>query len=80
MILTFTGSRWSDLKCVAMLHEFGSGPLLFLLCINDICNASDKFHFFLFADDTIILGTHKKTQLVYTQVSREFVNLQNCFS
>ena len=30
-------------------------PLLFLLYINDITEASNKFNFFLFADDTNLL-------------------------
>ena len=46
-------------------------PVLFLLCINDICNVSDKFNFILFADDTTILGTHGNTHLLYTQVNRD---------
>ena len=30
------------------------GPLLFLLCINDISNSSEILKFFLFADDTTV--------------------------
>jgi hypothetical protein len=33
------------------------GPLLFLIYINDICNASKLFHDILFADDTSLIGT-----------------------
>ena len=47
------------------LHRY-LGPLLFLLCINDICNVSDKFKLILFADDTTILGTLKNTIIIYT--------------
>ena len=38
------------------------GPVLFLLCIIDICNVSNIFKFILFADDTTILSTHKDTK------------------
>ena len=34
---------------------FVTGPLLFLIYINDIHNSSAKFSFFLFADDTNLL-------------------------
>ena len=33
------------------------GPLLFLIYINDLCNASKAFHATLFADDTSLSGT-----------------------
>ena len=33
------------------------GPLLFLIYINDLCNASKAFHATLFADDTSLIGT-----------------------
>ena len=32
------------IKC-GIPQETIYGPLLYLLCINDICNVSDKFHF-----------------------------------
>ena len=35
------------------------GPLLFLLYINDICNASNALELVLFADDTNIFFSHK---------------------
>ena len=35
------------------------GPLLFLLYVNDIYSGSNKLNFYLFADDTNILYSHK---------------------
>ena len=35
------------------------GPLLFLLYVNDIFSSSNKLNFYLFANDTNILYTHK---------------------
>ena len=35
------------------------GPLLFLLYVNDIYSSSNKLNFYLFADDTNILYSHK---------------------
>ena len=33
------------------------GPLLFILCINDLHMASDKFKAILYADDTALVST-----------------------
>ena len=51
-------------KCLCGVPQ-GSvlGPLLFLLYINDICVSSSKFSFYLFADDTSILYSHKNIRL-----------------
>ena len=35
------------------------GPLLFLLYVNDMYSSSNKLNFYLFADDTNILYSHK---------------------
>ena len=34
------------------------GPLLFILCINDIANVSNIFKINLFADDSSLIHTH----------------------
>ena len=36
-------------------------------------------NFISFADDATILSTHKNTQLLYSHVNRELVNLHNFF-
>ena len=51
------------------------GPLLFLLYINDIVKASNKFNFFLFADDTNLLYAHKNLKLLETTVNEELIKV-----
>ena len=53
------------------------GPLLFLLYVNDIQNCSDKFKFFLFADDTNVLYAHKDLKAPESIVNAELHNLYN---
>ena len=47
------------------------GPLLFLLYVNDIHSSSDKFDFFLFADDTNLLYQEKILKSLETTVNKE---------
>ena len=50
---------------------FNSGPLLFTLYINDICNISDFVDFILFADDTTIISAHRDMGVLYRHVNIE---------
>ncbi|CAB4000957.1 Hypothetical predicted protein [Paramuricea clavata] len=47
------------------------GPLLFLIYINDICESSEIFKFFLFADDTNLLYADKDLKMLETVVNAE---------
>ena len=51
------------------------GPLLFLLYINDIQESSDKFSFYLFADDTNILYSDKNLKSLEFSVNQELNNV-----
>ena len=51
------------------------GPLLFLLYINDITNCSDKFNFYLFADDTSILCSNRNLKSLELEVNTELNKL-----
>ena len=51
------------------------GPLLFLLYINDLCEASDALEFILFADDTNVFFSHKNPELLMHKVYIELCKL-----
>ena len=69
----------SDFKDVLTGVPQGSilGPLLFLLYINDIYQSSELLNFFLFADDTCILFSHKNKQYAEMVINRELVKLSD---
>ena len=52
------------------------GPLLFLLHINDIYNASHELKFYLFADDINLLYCDKNLKSLEIAVNEELVNVQ----
>ena len=51
------------------------GPLLFLIYINDIYNASDKLAFYLFADDTNLLFADRNFKCLEIVVNEELMNV-----
>ena len=51
------------------------GPLLFLIYINDIHNSSDKFLFYLFADDTNLLYADKNLKSLEETVNNELLKV-----
>ena len=51
------------------------GPLLFLLCINDLCNVSKVVDLILFADDTNIIFSHKDFDLLPGILNSEMLKL-----
>ena len=54
------------------------GPLLFLIYINDFHNSSDKFSFYLFADDTNLLYADKNLKsLEKIMVNNELVRVSD---
>ena len=53
------------------------GPLLFLIYINDFHNSSDKFSFYLFADDTNLLYADKTLKSLEKTVNDELVRVSD---
>ena len=51
------------------------GPKLFILYINDICNASTSLKFILFADDTNVFYSGVDIQTICECISRELDKL-----
>ena len=55
------------------------GPLLFLLYINDLPNASDQLNFILFADDTNVFFSHKSIQSLLSIANTELIHVAEWF-
>jgi hypothetical protein len=55
------------------------GPLLFLIFINDIINASVIIRFIMFADDTNLFFKHENLNTLYTIVNNELMRISKWF-
>ena len=56
------------------------GPLLFLLYVNDLCNASNILKPIMFADDTNLFISAKDIKQVFQMMNEELVTIQNWFN
>ena len=55
------------------------GPLLFILFINDIVNASKIAEIIMFADDTTLFFKHKELGVLYTTINVELAKISQWF-
>jgi Reverse transcriptase (RNA-dependent DNA polymerase)/Endonuclease-reverse transcriptase len=71
----------SDLRAIKYGVPQGSnlGPLLFLLYINDLPNASPTLFFILFADDTNVFYSHRSLQSLTEIVNTELSSVADWF-
>ena len=76
MQTTQIGQHVSNKAIVTCRVPQGSvlGPLLFLLYVNDMHQCSNKFKFYLFADDTNILYADKNLKTLEVTVNAELKN------
>ena len=56
------------------------GPLLFLICVNDVYNSSDELQFYLFADDTNLSYADKSLKSIESIVYGELAKIYNCLT
>ena len=75
--VTVVGNRSSNKSFITCGVPQGSvlGPLLFLLYVNDIYCSSKKLKFYLFADDTNILHSHKDFKSLEKEMNVELHNV-----
>ena len=55
--------------------RLNSRPIIFLIYINDLCNASNVLEFILFADDTNIFYSHQNRNILMSTVNTEIEKL-----
>ena len=72
----------TDLKYVTCSAPQGSilGPLLFLVYVNDLSNASRLLDPIMFADDTSLFFNYKDIKHLFTVVNNELVNIKDWFT
>ena len=75
--VTVVGNRSSNKSFITCGVPQGSvlGPLFFLLYFNDIYCSSKKLKFYLFADDTNILHSHKDLKILEKEMNVELHNV-----
>ena len=56
------------------------GPLLFLLYVNDLCNASNILKPIMFADDTNLFFSAKNIKHLFQTMNKELIIIQDWFN
>ena len=56
------------------------GPLLFLLYVNDLKNASSVLDPIMFADDTNLFYTHSNIQKLFSTMNKELASINQWFT
>ena len=56
------------------------GPLLFLLYVNDLHQASKVLNPIMFADDTNLFFWHSDINILFEKMNKELINVRNWFN
>ena len=67
------------MKCT-VLHGSILGPLLFLLYVNGLKNASSVLDPFIFTDDTNLFYTHSNIQKLFSAMNEELASINQWFT
>ena len=56
------------------------GPLLFLICVNDLFKASEGLNPIMFAGDTNLFYSHSNIKILYETLNKELTHINERFN
>ena len=80
--VTYGNNKQSNLLSISCGVPQGSilGPLLFLLYVNDLRNATNILQTIMFADDTNLFCSHKTIKELFKIMNHELIKIQQWFN
>ena len=80
--VTYGNNKQSNLLSISCGVPQGSilGPLLFLLYVNDLRNATNILQTIMFADDTNLFCSHKNIKELFKIMNHELIKIQQWFN
>ena len=79
-ISTFIGENSKTYLTLLLVFLAILGPLLFLVYVDDLSNASRLLDPIQFANETNLFLTHKDTEHFFTVVNKELENIKDWFT
>ena len=78
LILNKYETSFGSIKCGVSQGSI-LGPLLFLIYVNDLCNASDILDPIMFADDTNLFLSHQNITILFNKFNEELQKIETWF-